>query len=75
MNDVHSLKNFKDAKTLLPHIEKILYIFDLTEKSLGYYKSYIPAAKVLRVIIEQKKELQLHRDFYKKVKESKGKKT
>lgn len=74
MSDVYDLKKLKDAKALLPHIEKILLIFDLTEKSLSYYRAYIPAAKVIRIVSEQKKELQLHRDFYKKVKESKGKK-
>jgi hypothetical protein len=74
VSDTHNFKAYKDAKQLLPHMEKILKIFDLSERSLSFYSVYVPAAKVLKIIKEQKSELQFHYDYYKKVKETKGKK-
>lgn len=74
MSSIHNFKGYKDAKNLLPHMEKILHIFDLAQRSLNYYSAYVPAAKVLQVVKEQKRELEQHYIFYKKIKEEKGKK-
>lgn len=70
----YNLKSYKDAKLMLPHIETILKIFNLTEKSLDYYRTYVPAAKVLQIVREQKKEMEFYHKVYKNAKDNKGKK-
>ena len=70
--EVHNLKRYKESKTILPHLEQILRVLELTEQSLTYFKSYIPVAKLLLNIKEQKKILEGYRNKYKEIKKTKG---
>jgi hypothetical protein len=56
----------------LPQIKAILKVMDLSIKGLSYYKAYIPVAKVLVVMQEQKSLLEAHQNKYQRVLESKG---
>lgn len=70
---MYNLKKFREAKAILPHLEIILRILYLTDKSLSSYKCYIPVARILQTINEQGKLLEAYRNVYKKEKETKGK--
>jgi len=69
----HSLKDYKEAIILTEHLDAILKVLNLTERGLEHFKLYIPVAKVLHTIKDQKSILEVHYEKAKRVKESKGK--
>lgn len=69
----HNLRKYKESKAVLPHLELILRIFNLTETSLKYFSAYIPVAKVLIVLREQKLVIEAYKAAHKSVKDNKGK--
>lgn len=74
MSEIHDLKKYKESLALLPHLDTILKVFNLTEAALKHYGTYIPVAKVLMTIRDQKALIELYKVNYKKIKEAKGKK-
>lgn len=68
----HDLQKYKEAKALLPHLETIIKVLNLTIKSLSYYQHFIPVYRILSVINNQKYILELERDRYKYIKSTKG---
>lgn len=67
MENVTNLKQYKEAKAVIPHLEAILKVFDLTIKALKIFKAYIGVAKVLLVIEDQKLILESHLAKYRKL--------
>lgn len=74
MNNTHDLKKYKESLAILPHLEAIIRVLNLTESALKHYNSYIPVIKILNSIRDQKALLEIHRIDYKKIKETKGRK-
>jgi hypothetical protein len=72
MSNEFSLRAYREAKTILPHLDAIITIFELSLKGLVIFKSYVPVYRVMVVIDEQKKLLESHRARLRKVLESKG---
>lgn len=70
---IHDIEEYKKAKTILPHLEQILRVLDLTEQSLSYFKSYIPISSILVNIKEQRIVLEAYRKKFKDIKTAKGK--
>lgn len=60
-------KRNKQAKVMLPQIDIILTIFNLSIKGLEHFRAYIPVAKVLAVIKEQKAIMEMHKDKLTKI--------
>lgn len=71
---MYDLKKYGEAKAILPHLDAILKVLDLTERSLSFYKGYIPVSKILDVVSNQKRILKSYAEMYRKVKATKGKK-
>lgn len=69
MND---LKAYKDSLTYLPHLEAILKVINLSMKTLIPFKHFVGVYRILVVMEEEKQLLEMHRDKFKKIKESKG---
>lgn len=69
---IHNLKNYKESLILLPDVEDILKVLTLTEKALTHYKHYIPAAKVLFTVKDQKAILEGYKKELTNTKISKG---
>ena len=62
---VHNLGEHKKKKMygkLIEDINKILHIISLTQKSLSYFKQYIPVQKLISIMETQKTLLEIHRD-------------
>ncbi len=62
---VHNLekhKKLKIHKRLVEDIDKILNIISLTQKSLSYFKQYIPAQKIISILETNKTLLEIHRN-------------
>lgn len=71
---LHNLKNYKEAKAILPHIDAIIKVLNLTEKGLSHFNSFIPVARILKVIREEKSILESYKQEFEIVRKSKGKK-
>ena len=69
----HDLKKYKLSKVLTEHLEAILLVVNLSIKGLSHFRIYVPVNKILVVLEEQKKVLELHYGHQKKIKETKGK--
>lgn len=69
---VHDFQKYKEAKVILPQINTILGILNLAEKTLNYYRNYIPVAKILYTIREQRIILQTYKEDFEKIKKTKG---
>lgn len=62
---VHNLGDHKKKKMyekLMDDINKILHIISLTQKSLSFFKQYIPVQKLISIMETQKTLLEIHRD-------------
>lgn len=62
---IHDLGDYKKKKMydkLMEDINKILHIMSLTQKSLSYFKQYIPVQKLISIMETQKTLLEIHRD-------------
>ena len=62
---IHDLGDYKKKKMygkLMEDINKILHIISLTQKSLSYFKQYIPVQKLISIMETQKTLLEIHRD-------------
>jgi len=71
---IHNLKDYKQSKIVLPHLIAILKVLDLTERSLKPFNYYVPVARVLVVIKEQKSIIESYKEENETIKKSKGKK-
>jgi hypothetical protein len=71
---IYNIKKYKESLLLLPDIEIMLKILNLTEKTLSYYTHYLPAFRVLTVVKEQKIILNAYYKELSEIKKSKGKK-
>lgn len=69
----YDLKAYKQSKVYCEHIEAILRSLHLAEKCLTHFKVYTSVQKILSVIEDEKRILQIHYEKYKKIKETKGK--
>lgn len=69
---IHDLKKYKNAKGTLPHLEAILKVLDLTERSLKIFSFYIPVAKILLVIKEERLVIESYRHINSSIKNNKG---
>jgi len=72
MSNIHDLKRYKEALAIYPHLEKILKILSFTEKSLSYFGTYIPVAKILMVIKSERYVLESYKKTYEDIKNTKG---
>ncbi len=73
MTDVFNIKAYKEAKIMLPKIDGILRIINLSISGLTIFRAFIPVAVILSTMNEQKVTLEIHRLRYKKIIENKGK--
>ena len=69
---VHNLKKYKDAKAILPHIDNILKVLNLSEKALTHYSHFVSVARILKVIKYEKLELENYKIIYESVRKKKG---
>lgn len=67
MEKIVDLKKYKEAKAVIPHLEAILKVFTLTIAALTRFKAYIPVAKVLVVVEDQRLILESHLKKYKNI--------
>ena len=74
MSDLHDLKRYKESLVLLPHLKDILKITEKWEAVLFKYKKYMPVAKMLMTISDQRDILKNTITYYEKVNKLKGKK-
>ena len=72
--EMHNLQDYKSAKTVLPHINAILHIVNLSIRGLNLYRVYIPVNVILHTLQEQKTVLEIYQMKYKKILEMKGRK-
>ena len=71
---MHNLKDYREAKIILPQLEAILRIVNLSIQGLSFYRAYMPVSVMLHTLKEQKIVLEIHRDRYKRIVDMKGKK-
>lgn len=71
-NKVHNLKAYKEAVAHLPHLDNMLLIINLSIRGLIPFRSYVPIAKILLVMEDQKQILESFQKKYKKIKDNKG---
>ena len=69
----HDLLSYKESKITCEHLEKVLLVLKLATKSLYIFRAYIPVAKILLVMEDQRKILEENYVKFKKIKEEKGK--
>lgn len=69
----YSLKNYKEARDMLPHIDAIIQVLSASEKALNHYNWFIPVADILQKIKQRKPGLESIRDDYRIVLKNKGK--
>lgn len=72
MENKYSLKDYREAKTVGPHLDAILKVLDLTSRSLHHFKTYLPVSKILKSIDEQRIVLEAHRVRYAQILKTKG---
>lgn len=70
---IYDFRKYKESKILLPHIDAILKVFELTEKALARFTGYIPVQRVINVMREQHKILMDYKVEYEAIKKRKGK--
>lgn len=70
---MNSFKNYKEAKHILPHLEGILKIVDLSMRSLKLFDCYLPVIRILKVLKEEQSLLQIHQKKYEDIIKTKGK--
>ena len=70
---VHKLGDYKISKTVVRDLEAILTVINLTIRGLQLFKHYIPVAKVLNVLENEKGILNAHLQKYTKINQEKGK--
>lgn len=69
---IHNLKKYKESLVYITHLEAILLIIGLSIKGLLHYKAYVPVAKILLVMEDQKRVLESHLQKHRKIRDSKG---
>jgi hypothetical protein len=62
VRDLGDYKKQKMYNKLVEDIDKILHVISLTQKSLSYFKQYIPVQKLISIMETQKTLLEIHRD-------------
>lgn len=72
MSNIHSLRAIKEAKATLPHLEQILLVVNLSIKGLSHFKCYMPVAKILFTLEEQRRMLELYKVKYSDILKNKG---
>lgn len=70
----HDFKRYKEAKALLPHINKILTILDTIEQLLTHFNHFSPVCRILEVIKEERETLEMYQEIYNSTTKNKGKK-
>lgn len=73
MNNSFNLKDYKDAKYIVPQLEAILKVVSLSIAGLKIFKAFIPVAVILSTLNEQKVVLEIYLQRYKKILQNKGK--
>ena len=73
MSNVHDLKKFKAVKLIDRDLAQLVKVLDLNIKGFQNYKHYIPIAKVLATLNEQRTILAIHLEKCKQVLKDKGK--
>ena len=69
----YDLKAYKKSKVYCEHLAQIIKVLNLTEKGLSHFQIYLPVQKILEVIKNEKRVLEIHYEKNKKIKETKGK--
>lgn len=67
-----NLRAYKEAKIMLPQLESILKIMNLSIAGFKLFKGFIPVAVVLSTLNEQKVVIEIHRDRFKRIVDNKG---
>ena len=57
-------KSKKKLKKIVEDIDSILHVISLTQKSLSYYKQYIPVQEMVSVLATNSTLLELYRKTY-----------
>lgn len=57
-------KSKKKLKKIVEDIDNILHVISLTQKSLSYYKQYIPVQEMVSVLATNSTLLELYRKTY-----------
>lgn len=57
-------KKEKKYKKIIADIDNILKIIGLTQKSLSFYKEYVPAQEIISILETNKTMLEIHRKKY-----------
>lgn len=76
MDNVHSIKNFKNTKQLklqVTHLKAILKVVDLSIKGLTTFEVYVPVHTILITLREQKRILEAHLKQITNILDDKGK--
>lgn len=71
--ETYNLKDYKQSKIAVEHIEAILLAIGLSIRALQLFKIYLPVAKILDVMQVQQGVLESALKKIKEVKRSKGK--
>jgi hypothetical protein len=75
MDNVHSIKNFKDIKKIklyVTHLKAILKVVDLSIRGLITFEVYTPVHAILVTMREQKRILESHLNQYTKILKERG---
>lgn len=73
MTDQFDLKNYKQAKVIVPHLKSIINLINLAIKGLEYYKAFVSVNRILQVMYEEKRTLENAERKYSKIVQNRGK--
>lgn len=62
--DLNSRKKEKRYKKIIQDIDSILKIISLTQRSLSFFKEYVPAQEIISILETNKTMLEIHRKKY-----------
>ncbi len=69
---IHDLKSYKESKSILPDLERMILLLTLIERGLVTFSHYIPIAKVLFAVKDQKAILEGYKKNMTDVQKKKG---
>ncbi len=69
---VHDFKSYKESRSILPDLERMILILTLVERGLVHFNHYLPIARVLNTVKEQRGILEGYKNTMMNVKKNKG---
>lgn len=73
MSNIYDIKQLKASKIYITHLESILKVVDLSIKGLQHFELYDSVRRILNVMRDEQKILQLHLEKQKHILKNKGK--